>query len=162
MPTYHKGFNVILLWHWLKFSMVDHFSVLQYHIEQGRKEGWKSYKADGRSYIKVREYRDGVYLRCKHFRKRCQGLAQICNGVFYQTRAHTCEPEPPKWRKKMKGLATLLEGAGCVLNISNISKNSKINYGVNEAVKLDNHGIYRQSPVKTPDINKHYSSNVNV
>ena len=29
-------------------------------------------------------------------------------------------------------------------------------------VKLNILNIYRQSPVKTPDINKHYSSNVNV
>ena len=39
-------------------------------------------------------------------------------------------------------LATLLEGAGCVRNISNISKNSKIYYGVNKAVKLDNYDEY--------------------
>ena len=44
--------------------------------------------------------------------------------------------------KKHTGLATLLEGAGCVRNFQNISKNSKINYGVNKAVRLDNHGIY--------------------
>ena len=39
-------------------------------------------------------------------------------------------------------MTTLLEGAGCVRNISNISKNSKIYYGVNKAVKLDDFDEY--------------------
>ena len=42
-----------------------------------------------------------------------------------------------KNKVSQSGLATLLEGAGCVRNISTISKNFKIIYGVNEAVKSE-------------------------
>ena len=66
-------------------------SAVPFYTISGQREGSSVYIAGGKRLTKIKDTNNCTYLRCK-FQKRtgCQGRGRISEGLYYETREHTC------------------------------------------------------------------------